>query len=189
MATAKLLEHVSVEDYLAAERESDIKHEYVYGRLYAMAGASDAHNRIVMNLSGQLYAAATKANCTNYASDMKVKANEYTYYYPDFMTLCADDRGNYTKEHPCLVVEVLSRTTRATDKREKREAYLAMPSLQSYLLIDSEKRSVTSYERSDEGWLERTWEGEGSDEAAFTCLGTTLTLDDIYRGVTLEQAT
>ena len=188
MAAVKLLERVSVEDYLAAELESDIKHEYVYGRLYAMAGASDAHNRIVMNLSGQLYAAAARANCDNYASDMRVKANEYSYYYPDFMTLCADDEGDYTKERPCLVVEVLSCSTRATDKREKREAYLAMPSLQSYLLIDSEKRSVTSYERSEEGWLERTWEGgQGSSEVAFTCLSAALTLDDIYRGVTFEQ--
>ena len=160
MATAKLLEYVPVEDYLAAERESDIKHEYIYGRVYAMAGASDAHNRITVNLTGQLYPAAEDKNCRIYAGDMKAKVDEYIYY-PDFMVVCAADAGDYTKEHPCLIVEVLSRSTRATDKREKREAYLAMPSLQSYLLIDSETRSVTSYERSDEGWLEAHLERAG----------------------------
>ena len=189
MATAKLLEYISAKDYLAAELESDIRHEYVDGRLYAMAGASDVHNRITVNLTVQLYPAAESKGCRIYAGDMKAKVNEYTYYYPDIMVVCADDGGDYTKERPCLVVEVLSRTTRASDKREKREAYLAMPSLQSYLLIDSEKRSVTSYERSEAGWLERTWEGdaEGSNEVAFTCLGTALTLDNIYRGVTFGQ--
>ena len=181
MATAKLLRRISVEDYLAAEEESDVKHEYVHGRLYAMAGASDAHNRIVMNLSGQLYAAALKANCTNYASDMKVNVNEYTYYYPDFMTICETDKGDYTKQNPCLIVEVLSKSTRKTDEREKREAYLAMPSLQTYLLIDSQKRSVTKYERSEEGWLESTLEEAGS--VAFGCLKASLSLSDIYRGV------
>lgn len=145
-----------------------------------MAGASDAHNRIVMNLSGQLYAAADAANCVNYASDMKVKANEYSFYYPDFMSVCEDDEGDYTKERPCLIVEVLSKSTRAIDQREKREAYLAMPSLQTYLLIDSESKRVTSYERSDEGWLERT---QNTGEVAFGCLGISLTLADIYRGV------
>lgn len=188
MARAKLLEYVSLETYLAAERESEVKHEYVYGRLYAMAGASDAHNRITVNLTGHLYSTAEGKGCRIYTGDMKAKVNEYTYYYPDFMVVCADDAGEYTKEQPCLIAEVLSRTTRATDKREKREAYLAMPSLQSYLLIDSETRSVTSYERSEEGWLERIWEDvEGSSEVAFTCLDTVLTLDNIYRGVNFRQ--
>ena len=99
------------------------------------------------------------------------------------MVVCAADAGDYTKERPCLIVEVLSRSTQATDRREKREAYLATPPLQSYLLIDSEKCSVTSYERSSGGWLERTWEDENSGEVAFTCLGTALSVDDIYRGV------
>ena len=79
MATAKLFESIPVEDYLTAERESDIKHEYVGGRLYAMADASDAHNRITVNLTGQLYAAAEGKSCRIYAGDMKAKVNEYTY--------------------------------------------------------------------------------------------------------------
>ena len=183
MSTAKLLERVPLEEYLNGEKDSPIKHEYVHGHVYAMAGASDAHNRIVMNLSGQLYQTAERAGCQNYASDMKVRVNDYVYYYPDFIVVCAADEGDYTKENPCLIVEVLSRTTRATDLREKREAYLAMPTLRSYLLIDSERRSVTSYERGPEGWLERQFDNHG--EVAFGCLSTSLSLDDIYRNLDL----
>ena len=186
MATAKLLEHISVQDYLALEKASDVRHEYVYGRLYAVAGASDVHNRITVNLTAQTYGVAETKGCRIYSGDMKVRANEFAYYYPDFMVVCTDDADDYTKENPCLIAEVLSKSTRATDQREKREAYLAMPSLQTYLLIDSEIKKVTSYERSAEGWLERSHD---TGEVAFGCLGTALTLTDIYRGVSFESTT
>lgn len=181
MNTAKLLEPIAVKDYLEGEKTSLVKHEYVHGSVYAMAGASDNHNRIVTNLTGQLYAASNETNCQLYSSDMKARINEEVFYYPDFMVVCEEDDGDYFKSKPCLIVEVLSRSTATTDKREKREAYLKLESLQTYLLIDSESQAVTSYQKTSQGWLECSHESE--DDVIFACLNTSLSVSDIYRNI------
>ncbi len=181
MNSAQLLEHISVEAYLEGEKQAKLKHEYVHGSIYAMAGASDNHNRIVTNLTGQLYNASNQANCQLYSSDMKVRVHDEVFYYPDFMAVCEEDKGDYFKTRPCLIAEVLSRSTATTDKREKREAYLNISSLQSYILIDSEKQAITTYERTQEGWLECIHEAD--DSIKFGCLKTTLGVSDIYRNI------
>lgn len=181
MTTAKRRELISVEAYLGSEKTSAVKHEYVHGRLFAMAGASDKHNRIVVNLIAQLYTASEASGCQLYASDMKLRTAGDVFYYPDLMAVCAADDGDYFKTKPCLVVEVLSRSTAAVDKREKLEAYLALPSLKSCLLIDAETRALTGYDRTSEGWLERQWSAE--ETVDFACLDVSLAVNDIYRGI------
>lgn len=145
-----------------------------------MVGASDKHNRIVINLVAHLYAASERAGCQLYASAMKLRTADEVFYYPDLMAVCEHDEGDYFKTKPSLTVEILSHSTAAVDGREKLEAYLALPSLQAYLLIDTETRGVTGYYRTEEGWLERRWGAEGSVD--FSPLGT-LSIDNIYRGV------
>ena len=179
MQTAKLLEFMTAEDYLEGEKTSQVKHEYSHGRVFAMAGASDRHNRIAGNVFAQLWQKA--GSCTVYMSDMKVKVSDAVFYYPDVMVVCREDSGDYFKTEPCLIVEVLSRSTATTDKREKQKAYLDMPSLQSYILIDSESQSIISYERTQEGWLERTYGTK--DNVSFSCLETSLDVEAIYRGI------
>ena len=90
MTALKLLETVSVEEYLEGEKLSPVKHEYVDGRVFALAGATDAHNRIAGNIYAQLWDAAGRKSCRLYMSDMKLRVLGKRYYYPDVMAVCDD---------------------------------------------------------------------------------------------------
>jgi Uma2 family endonuclease len=186
MRALKLLETISPEEYLEGEKVSPVKHEYVDGRVFALAGASDAHNRVAGNVFAQLWDAAAQRECRIYMSDMKVRALGSRFYYPDVMAVCdVSDGDPYIKEKPCLIVEVLSCSTAATDRREKVDAYLSLPTLYSYVLVDSQMKKVEAFTRTPEGWREQHWQGRG--EVPFACLGTTLSLDAIYRGLNLPD--
>ena len=133
MGEARRVEKVSVEDYLARERESDVRHEYVDGELFAMAGASRAHGIAVTNLVRELGNRLRGGPCRIGSSDMKVRsAPGSRYYYPDIVVSCNDESEEpdpYTESQPTLLVEVLSTTTEATDRRERSGVvYQSMPS-------------------------------------------------------------
>ena len=186
MTALKLLDTVTVEEYLEGEKDSSVKHEYVDGRVFAFAGASDAHNGIVVNLVGQFYDAAREKGCRLYTSDMKVKVLNSRFYYPDVMIVCdKDDDSDYIKERPCLIIEVLSRSTANTDRREKVDAYLSLPTLQSYILVDSQMKRIEAFTWTPEGWREEHWQGSG--DVPFPCLDTSLNFDAIYRGLDVPE--
>lgn len=178
---AKVLARLSFEEYLALEEKAPLKHELVDGVMYAMAGASDRHNGVVMNLAARLWQAARGKGCRVYASDMKLKINDGRSYYPDVMVVCTDDPHPYYKESPCLIVEVLSETTEAVDRREKLEHYRRIPSVQAYLLVDSRARRVEGYYRQGEQWLYTDALGMG--EVSVPCPPLRLSLDEIYEGL------
>jgi len=130
--------YLSPADYLAAEAESPVKHEYRDGKVYAMAGGTDAHVTIALNLWALLRGHLRGGSCRAYALDMKARVEELNrFYYPDVMVTCDDrDRNNNTfKCHPCLVVEVLSESTEAFDRGDKFSDYRHLVSLQEYVLI------------------------------------------------------
>ena len=186
MTALKLLEAITASEYLEGEKASPVKHEYVDGRVFALAGASDAHNRIAGNIFAQLWDAATQEECRVYISDMKVRALGSRFYYPDVMAVCdGTDSDEYIKEKPCLIVEVLSRSTANTDRREKVDAYLSLPTLQTYILVDSQMRQVEAFIRTPEGWREEHWQGDGV--VPFGCLETSLAFSQIYRGLELPD--
>jgi Uma2 family endonuclease len=185
MSALKLLETVSAEAYLEAEKRSPVKHEYVHGRVFALAGTSDTHNRISVNLIVGLDEASRRKGCQLFAADLKLSIFGERYYYPDLMVTCEPEADPYIKEKPCLIVEILSRSTAATDRREKVDAYLSLPSLQSYVLVDSQMKRVEAFTRTPEGWREQDWQGEGT--VPFGCLGTTLGFNAIYRGLELPD--
>ena len=181
MSTAKVLDFVSVDDYLEGEKTSSVKHEYVHGRLFAFAGASDRHVRIVINLTKRLDDSSQSKGCQLYTTDMKVRIPEGRFYYPDLLVTCERENDAYYKENPCLIVEVLSSSTASVDRREKAEAYFTLPSLTTYLMIDSQTQHIEGYVRTPEGWEAKTW--DESDEVEFRCLETSLTFSDIYAGL------
>ena len=186
MTALKLLEAITVEEYLEGEKDSPVKHEYVDGRVFAFAGASDVHNRITGNIFAQLWDAATQKGCRIYMSDMKMRTLGSRFYYPDVMAVCDEnDMDDYIKERPCLIVEVLSRSTANTDRREKVDAYLSLPSLQSYILVDSQMKRINAFTRTPAGWREEQWQGSG--DVPFACLDTSLSFDAIYRGLELPD--
>jgi Uma2 family endonuclease len=175
------LEPVSVEAYLEREKTAEVKHEYVEGMLFEMSGSSSRHNRLALNLVVQLWQPAEAMGCRVYASDMKLRAAERVFYYPDVMVVCDEEPDPFYQDKPCLVIEVLSPSTEATDRREKLLAYQKLPTLQGYLLVDAETPRIESYTRHEGSWQYRLCEGEGTLE--LPCPQATLRLGDIYRGL------
>ena len=151
MQTASLMMIPEVE-YLEGERLSDIRHEYLAGQVYAMAGTSKVHNLIAGNLYSIII---TGKLCQAFMSDMKVRlADQNTYYYPDMVVTCSDmdigpESPQYYLEDPLLIVEVLSPSTETIDRREKMLGYRSLPGLNEYVLIDSEKQWIEVYGRQN----------------------------------------
>ena len=123
---------ISHQEYLAGEQCSNIRHEYLAGQVFAMAGAGEKHNRISLNIAFHLRAAARGKPCGVFISDMKLRVEPSdAYYYPDVMVTCdPTDNESLYKRSPCLIVEVLSPTTESIDRREKtdRLPLIAAPS-------------------------------------------------------------
>ncbi len=174
---------ISVEDYLQGELTSDIRHEYMGGKVYAMVGASDRHNLIAGNLFAALRPLGRGTPCQIFMSDMKVRLNvagEDAFYYPD-LVLASDpqDRERYYRSRPCLIVEVLSEATARIDRREKLLAYTGIDSLQEYLLLAQDRPEAELHRRQD-GWRALRFT-EGS--IPITCLDTEIPLAATYEDV------
>jgi Uma2 family endonuclease len=183
MSQAHVHSPVDETDYLRQEETATCKHELVGGEIYAMAGASERHNRIAGNIFFHLRSATRGKPCRAFMADMKLRlAASATYYYPDAMLVCdaADDHPIY-KQSPCLIAEVLSPATATVDVREKWAAYRGLASLRYYLLVDSERLWAKVYFRdAHDAWFEQ--ELSANDRIDVACDGTqlTLTLDDLY---------
>jgi len=162
-ATARL--HFSPDEYLEAEKNSPIKHEYIKGQVYAMAGASDAHVTIVANLTALLRPHLRGAPCRLYPSDMKVKIpSRNCYYYPDLLVTCDErDRGSdYFKHYPKLIIEVLSNSTEAFDSNsteafdrgDKFDDYSEIEALEEYVLVSQKHYRIDCFRRNAKGiWV------------------------------------
>lgn len=181
MATsAQKLTFISEDDYLAGEKISDIKYEYIDGDVYAMSGASNNHNLIAGNVFLAFANHLKKQPCRPYISDMKVKIGS-RYFYPDVIVDCSNLTGDsYFTEQPKILVEVLSKSTRRMDETTKRMTYMQIPSLREYILIEQDFVDVEIIRR-ETGWLsEHYFLG---DELTLSSIGLTLTVEDIYERV------
>jgi len=146
---------MSEEEYLQAEEKSSIRHEYVDGCVFAMSGATDAHNIVCGNIFAAIYAHVRGTGCRAYINDMKVRIqSQKRYYYPDIMVSCEPfDAKSVIKTGPCLLIEVLSPSTTQIDKREKLVAYQKIASLQEYVIVYQDRQKVELYRRvSHEHW-------------------------------------
>lgn len=147
------------EDYLALERSADFKSEYFNGEIFAMTGASESHNTIVVNVSSEIRQQLKKRPCKVYANDMRVKVDPTGLYtYPDVVVTCGkaqfDDTHLDTLLNPILIVEVLSDSTEAHDRGRKFEHYRKLGSLVEYVLIAQNRPHIESYRRqADQQWL------------------------------------
>lgn len=174
---------ISVDDYLAGEPFSEVRHEYIDGQVYAMTGASRTHGLIVNALAFALTPAARSKRCQLFTSDMKVRlevGGKTIFYYPDLMLSCdPQDRESHYSHSPCLIVEVLSESTARIDRREKLLAYQSMPSLKAYVLVEQDAMRVESYRRTNDWRVEYQEQGE----VWIDCLDVALPLTEIYRDV------
>jgi Uma2 family endonuclease len=173
---------LSVDEYLDIERAAETKSEFYDGEMFAMAGASEPHNLISLNIGAELRAALRQRGCRVYPSDMRVKCPTGLYTYPDVTVVCSEPRFEGSKRdnllNPLVIVEVLSPSTEAYDRGKKFEHYRTIPSLQAYVLVASDRRSVEHFARQDQGgWLL----SEPIDGTiAISALDCALSLDEIY---------
>src|SRR5690242_18136730 len=154
---------VSIDEYLAGELASPVKHEYLGGVVYAMAGARNAHNLIASNCLGALHGRLRGRPCRAYNSDTKIRLrlrDQIRFYYPDASVICRPNPpGDSFQDEPAVLVEVLSRRTRRIDEGEKREAYLTIPSLSAYLLVEQEAAAVVVFRRTEQGFVREVHQG------------------------------
>lgn len=178
---------LSVEEYLAGERDGEVRHEYVAGQAYAMAGASARHNRIAGNIFTRLSARLDGADCEPFISDMKVRVAPDLFYYPDVVVACDPPGADpYFRAEPRLVVEVLSPSTERADRHEKLAAYRNCPSVQEYALVSQERMAVELHRRAADGWHAEVIT-RPDDPCAFRSVGLTLTLAEVYRNVRFDE--
>ncbi len=149
--------YISPEEYLKLEELSQIKHEYIQGEVYAMAGASDAHVTVGVNLVSLLKSHLRGSGCRIYMSDMKARIeSKNIYYYPDVMVSCdeRDKAFQSFKRHPCLIIEVLSKGTEGLDRGDKFADYQELETLQEYVLISQKRQRVECFRRNAEAlWV------------------------------------
>ena len=162
MTAAKQIELISVDDYLASELNSDIRHEYLGGFVYAMAGARNVHNRVATNWLLAVGRRLSGKPCEPFNSDTKVRIRFPThtrFYYPDGMVVCEPNPADDTfQDRPVVIAEVLSDATRRIDEGEKREAYLTIPSLMAYLIIETDFPRVVVHRRTENGFVAEVYE-------------------------------
>ncbi len=186
-ARAARLPEFTVEEYLADEALSDLKREYLGGVVYAMAGASEPHNRIATNLGAMLHNQLRGKRCEAFGSDMKLRLRplDSTYfYYPDAMIACdPTDSGHGWRERPVALFEIISEETRRVDEREKRVPYLQLSSLQAYVRIEQDRPEVVVDRRTPEGWKSERVSGLDA-VVRLPELGIELALTELYERVT-----
>ncbi len=183
---------LSSAEYLEWESKSRLKHEYVDGEIYAMSGATRRHNLIASNLREHARGASCRHGCQVFGSDMKVHVEaRNSFYYPDLSVCCdSSDRHELYLVRPCFLVEILSPSTAAIDRREKRVSYSTLESLREYAIVNQDRLRVELYRRESGDRRESTaWRGyllsEPDDVMEASCLSMHLPLSEIYEGVEL----
>jgi Uma2 family endonuclease len=184
----------SVEEYLASERESEERHEYLDGQIYAMAGESPEHGAICTNIGGQLYAQLRGKSCQVFSKDMKVRSGpapklrqttKGLYSYPDLVVVCGElkfhDEHRDVLLNPAAIVEVLSPATEAFDRGEKWARYQTwLPELTDYLLVSQTKPRIDRFHRGAVGeWL-YSLVNSLEDSLLLDSVGCVLQLTDVY---------
>ena len=183
--------YLTPEEYLAFEREADVKHEYYAGEIFAFAGASRQHNLIVANVIRELGTEVRGRPCEVYPSDMRVRVSPTGLYtYPDVTVVCGEarfvDDQSDTLLNPTVIVEVLSPSTEEYDRAGKFEQYRKLDSLQAYLVIAQDRNHVEHWERqSDHQWL-LTETDSIEDTIALPSIACRLSVADIYEKVEFE---
>ena len=181
---------VSPEDYLRLERQSEVKHEYIKGKIRAMAGAGYSHNLICANLTGEIYSQLRGKSCSVVGSDQRLQIlSGSAFTYPDLTVVCGKPEFNEEKKpdtllNPTLLVEVLSPTTGQYDRSDKFMLYRQVPSLRQYLTLDSLSVHAELYTLDG---LSRWVLTETRDLAAvldLASIGCQVPLAEAYAGVT-----
>ncbi len=184
--------HITPEEYLAVERKAEFKSEYIDGVIYALAGGSQRHSLLAVNISTSLSVQLRGRSCRVYNSDLKVTTpNLQRYFYPDISVVCGetavvDDREDVVL-NPILIVEVSSESTAAFDRGKKFLSYQQIDSLQEYVLVSQDEILIEGYARQgNDAWLYTKVSGlEGT--LTLPSIQCELELKDVYDKATLAN--
>jgi Uma2 family endonuclease len=203
MATPQSRIYFTEEEYLAIERESEERHEYIDGRIYAMAGENDQHGEISSNIFGHFFAQLMGKPCRARHENTKVRSGpepkpsrnpEGFYSYPDVLVVCGErkfhDQYRDVLLNPSVIIEVLSKSTEVFDRGEKFIRYRTwLPTLTDYLLVSQEKPVIEHYRRQPNGeWLLATVSGLDAS-LTIASIGCELKLSEVYDGVNFPATT
>lgn len=184
----------TVEEYLERERapETEIRSEYLQGRIVAMSGASRRHGLISMNLSGLLHAQLRGRSCEALAADMRVQVAEAGFFtYPDLLVVCEEpelaDAHHDTLLNPTVLIEILSPSTEDYDRGRKFEYYRQLDSLREYLLVAQDRLHVEHHVRQDDGSWRLTETDDPQAEIHLPAIGCTLRLEEVYEKVRFDE--
>lgn len=176
------------QDYFAWEPEQPVKHEYVAGEVFAQAGARQNHVVVALNIAGALRQRLRGTPCRAYISDMQLEvAQADAVFYPDVMVSChpEDLTAERVLHHPRVIVEVLSDSTVAYDRGGKFAAYRMLESLQEYVLIDPERRSLEIFRRlPSNDWLLAT--GDSARALVLAALEMEIGFDEVFEDVAVQ---
>lgn len=179
----------SPEEYLAAERRSQQKHEYIDGELVAMAGASPEHTQMMFNISAELAPQLREKPCRGFTADLRVRTSRRHYCYPDIVIACEPPQyapeDPHTLLNPTLIVEILTPSTEAYDRGLKFRRYARLESVQEYVLVSQDRPWIERFLRMPNGqWAYA--EAYGLDAALeLQSIGCTLRLASVYDKVAL----
>jgi len=177
---------MSVEEYLAREETSEVKHEYVDGHVYAMSGGTLAHDLIANNIRSTLDAYLGDGPCTIFGPDVLVRVSSTVSYYPDALVLCDDNPDLKSREvsTPRLIVEVLSESTEANDRGGKWANYQTLATFEEYLLVESRSRVVERFRRSERAlWTYQLYAPDAT--VTLETIGLTIPIATFYRRTNL----
>ena len=188
------LEHepilMTVEEYLALEENDPVNcYEYVDGHVYMMAGGTLDHSAISLNLCTTLKSLLRGSSCRVYNSHIKVRISKKRYYHPDATVTCDPlDRGKKdTVQSPGIVFEVLSPSTEMTDRTRKLNDYLAYPTIEEYVLVNTNSPKMEIYRKEQDKWVYSVFSAQ--DEIELACIGKHFAVMDVYEGVEVEEET
>ena len=173
----------SYSEYLEREQETGLKHEWLDGQIFAMAGGTPEHARLVFETGHLLRLAVAPKRCRVFTSGLKLRVQATGLAtYPDVVVVCGsaelDGVDPNAVVNPMVLVEVLSRTTEAYDRGEKWAHYRTIPSLQAYLLVDQLRPRVEMFERTPDGFLHRM--AEAGQRLSIPGLPIELDIDALY---------
>ena len=180
----------TADEYFALEAESQARHEFFEGEVFAMSGGTTRHNLLIGNCYAALRASLRGKPCRAFFEHVQLAVEQGRYYnYPDLMVTCApmDLQAERTVTSPIVVIEVLSKSTETRDRSWKFNQYKQLPSLKHYLLVSQATCLVEWYRREDSGVWSFTALAEFTDELFLPELDLTLHLHDVYEDTGITQ--
>jgi len=177
-------QRLTIQDYLAFERQSETKNDYLDGEIFAMTGASRVHNLITGNIFGEIWSQLKGRPCEVYSESMRVRTPGDLFTYPDVIVVCSEPEfidGEFdTLLNPTMIVEVLSTSTEGYDRGVKSSRYRSIPSLSEYVLVGQDRIHIEHFLRqSADRWLLEEFSDLGLT-LELSSIGCRLPLAEVY---------